>query len=79
MFVQERCRQFGSGLNNKLMPSLTSSVTATLGTSLTTSNLMSLAEGKDNDILHSLLGVEMGSIDSMLDSADSAARLLGVN
>ncbi|XP_033755463.1 ras-responsive element-binding protein 1-like isoform X2 [Pecten maximus] len=51
-------------------PSLATSVTATLG---------SLGEDKDNDMLHSLLGVEMGSIDSMLDSADSAARLLGVN
>ncbi|XP_060065656.1 ras-responsive element-binding protein 1-like [Ylistrum balloti] len=54
------------------------------GTTLTTSvtlgsTLGSLGEGKDNDMLHSLLGVEMGSIDSMLDSADSAARLLGVN
>ena len=36
------------------------------------------AERDTADILHSLLGVEMGSIDQMLDSADSAAMLLGV-
>lgn len=53
--------------NGSRTPTLAASVTATLG------------ESKDNDMLHSLLGVEMGSIDSMLDSADSAARLLGVN
>lgn len=35
---------------------------------------------KDNsaDILHNLLGVDVGSIDQMLDSADSAAKLLGM-
>jgi len=38
----------------------------------------SVSDNKDNDILHSLLGVELGSIDQMLDSADSAAMLLGV-
>ncbi|XP_021349975.1 ras-responsive element-binding protein 1-like isoform X2 [Mizuhopecten yessoensis] len=59
---------------NSIISKLTPSVTATLG-----SALGSMGEGKDNDILHSLLGVELGSIDSMLDSADSAARLLGVN
>lgn len=30
------------------------------------------------DMLHNLLGVEVGTIDRMLDSADSAASLLGV-
>lgn len=38
------------------------------------------SDTKDNsaDILHNLLGVDVGSIDQMLDSADSAAKLLGM-
>ncbi|XP_048748728.2 ras-responsive element-binding protein 1-like isoform X5 [Ostrea edulis] len=38
------------------------------------------SDSKDNsaDILHNLLGVDVGSIDQMLDSADNAAKLLGV-
>ncbi|KAK3086506.1 hypothetical protein FSP39_019337 [Pinctada imbricata] len=38
------------------------------------------SDSKDNsaDILHNLLGVDVGSIDRMLDSADNAAQMLGV-
>ena len=34
--------------------------------------------GDNSDLLHNLLGVEDAAIDRLLDSADSAAKLLGV-
>ena len=44
------------------------------------STLTAQSDSKDNsaDILHNLLGVDVGSIDKMLDSVDSAAQMLGM-
>ncbi|XP_062584858.1 ras-responsive element-binding protein 1-like isoform X1 [Saccostrea cucullata] len=66
--VIENCPQFIT-VSSTQIPPPAKSTTITMETDV-----------KDNsaDILHNLLGVDVGSIDQMLDSADSAAKLLGM-
>lgn len=68
-FLQESRPQFITVTSTPIAPPSKASTTITME-----------PDTKDNsaDILHNLLGVDVGSIDQMLDSADSAAKLLGM-
>ena len=68
-FIQESRPQFITVTSTSIAPPPKASITVTME-----------SDAKDNsaDILHNLLGVDVGSIEQMLDSADNAAKLLGM-
>ncbi|XP_076110794.1 ras-responsive element-binding protein 1-like isoform X3 [Mytilus galloprovincialis] len=60
------------------LPSVITSKSTTPSATISTPSLASLGKDSTADMLHNLLGVDVSSIDKMLDSVDSATQLLGM-